>query len=50
MKYMIPILLGIMAVMFMEIAGVELFSLNGFLVGTPFWLLGGLICGLVKDV
>lgn len=50
MRFMIPILFGIVAAIIMNIADVELFSVRGFIIGVPFWTLGALICEAVKDV
>ena len=48
MRFMIPVLFGCLGGVVMDICNIELFSMEGLLVGAPFWLLGALICEVAK--
>ncbi len=43
MRFVLPVLLGIMAIIAMDIVEVELFSFKGLVIGTPYCILGGII-------
>lgn len=43
MRFVLPVLLGVIAVIATDIVNVELFSFKGLVIGTPYWILGGII-------
>jgi hypothetical protein len=43
MRFVLPILLGVIAIIAMDIVEVELLSFKGLVIGTPYWILGGII-------